>query len=112
MVLSSMTMVYRGALLSSNKAERTLSIIAAAPAIRIIITDRVRENLSNKSPSGEGSYGGVDYSWKATLSYEGKPDAAILLDAGSDQRYLLWDIEFSVTQGYFNRNYKFRELSW
>ena len=43
MVLSSMTLVYRGALLSSEKASRALSIAAALPMIRVIVTQQLKK---------------------------------------------------------------------
>ena len=107
LVLTSMTQVYRGAMLASGKAEKTLSLVASVPAIRIIVSEAITESLAR---SGEGSYGEIDFTWTAALAYEGLPPFDLRRDA-PDIIYYLWDVDLKVTQGNLARQYEFRELS-
>ena len=107
LVLTSMTQVYRGALLASGKAEKTLSLVASVPAVRIIITEAITESMER---SGEGSHGEVSFTWTAALAYEGLPSLDLLRDAPST-KYYLWDVDLKVTQGDLARQYECSEIS-
>ena len=108
LTLTSLTEVYRGALLSSGKAEQVLSMTGPIPPIRVIITNALVEDGLQ---AGEGTYGDLDYTWSATLAYEGRPSLAVLEETPM-ARYFLWDIDLKVTKGKLVRRYNFRELSW
>ena len=108
LTLTTLTEVYRGALLSSSKAEQVLSMTGPIPSIKAIISDAVIEGGER---SGEGSYGGLDYAWVATLAYQGRPTLAILEEA-PNAKFFLWDIRVKVIKGNLVRDYNFRELSW
>ena len=73
LVLTSMTLVYRGAMLSSSKAERSLLMSAAVPSVRSLITESLRSDSPNASHRGADSFGDMDYTWDATLTYTGRP---------------------------------------
>ena len=112
LVLSSMSLVYRGALLSSGKAEKSLSLTAAVPSIRALITESFRDGRLGESSSAEGRYGDLDYKWSATLTHKGQ--SAVVGTGRSDLNtyYFLWDVELTVIRGSLVKNYQFRELSW
>ncbi len=112
LVLTSMTLVYRGALLSSAKAEASLVMTAAVPSIRILITESIRQSSHISDHGGSGSFGNLDYQWVATLAYEGQPSIIAQEDARTKFRYYLWDIDINLSQGNARRNYQFREISW
>ena len=111
LVLSSMTMVYRGALLSSSKAELSIDITGSVPFIRVIVTDVLREGKSTEDQWGEGEYGDLAYHWVAQLTHEGQP-SPILQETAGDLRYYLWHIELVVMRGHKERRYEFSEISW
>lgn len=112
LTLTSMTLIYRGAILSSAKAEEALSVTAAIPSIRVLIAESFQENVKRGSRTGEGTFGDVIYRWKATVSIEGRPSAVFQEDSGLSYpiKYLLWDIEFSATKNGYSRQYRFTEL--
>ena len=112
LVLTSMTLVYRGAMLSSSKAERSLLMSAAVPSVRSLITESLRSDAPNASHRGADSFGDMDYTWDATLTYTGRPSEDLQIDAGIELRYFLWDIEVTVSRGDAVRNYRFKEISW
>ena len=114
LTISVTTLIYKGALLSSGKAERSLAISAAAPAIHRLVTEQVRNiGLSNNS-LGDGRYGDIEYRWQATLIYIGKPSLALVeLNGLQDtQVYSLWNVELSLQKGPLVKTYNFTEISW
>jgi len=112
LVLTSMTLVYRGAILSSSKATEAVSIATVVPAIRIIVSDKIRNEGRYEDHSGKGSYGGLKYDWSATLLYRGEPSILLQEDNGKSISYYLWNVRLNLEDQGMTRSYKFSELSW
>lgn len=112
LVLTTVTLVYRGALLTSLKAERSLLATSAVPSIRILITESFRQGAHKVDHSGEGQYGDLDYTWTAKLTHRGKPSVAIQQEVKRELNYFLWEVDLTVKRGDMVRNYSFREISW
>ena len=114
LTIAAMTMVYRGAMLSSAKAESSLEISAAVPSIRQSISSIFQAGDLSGTPAGEGRFGQVGYYWSAKMTYSGQPAEIILEDsgAGEDLVYFLWQVDLRVTLGSVERTYKFSEISW
>lgn len=108
LTLTSLTEVYRGAILSSGKAEQVLSMTGPILPIRVMISEAL---VDGGARFGEGNYGEVDYKWAATLAYEGRP-ALTVLEETPNARYFLWDLDIKVTKGNLVRQYNFSELTW
>ena len=70
-VIVTSTLVYRGAMLSSDKAEQALSVSVAAHSIQRIVTDEFRELKDRSQSSGEGRYGEITYRWRAEETHKG-----------------------------------------
>lgn len=111
--ISTMTLVYRGALLSSGKAEKSLSVSVTVLPIRQIISDGFRNGNFSELGQGTGAYGAFDYEWQATLSYVGLPPVVVQEDSGlaSELRYYLWDIQLIIKRAEDVRQFQFKELS-
>jgi hypothetical protein len=114
LTISVTTLIYKGALLSSGKAERSLAISAAAPAIRRLVTEQVRNIGGANNSLGDGRYGDIEYRWQAALISIGKPSLVLveLNDLEDTQVYSLWNVELSLQKGPLVKNYNFTELSW
>lgn len=114
LTISVTTLIYKGALLSSVKAERSLAISAAAPAIRRLVTEQVRNIGGANNSLGDGRYGDIEYRWQAALISIGKPSLVLveLNDLEDTQVYSLWNVELSLQKGPLVKNYNFTELSW
>ena len=112
LVLSSMTLVYRGALISSGKAEKVLVIASAVPSIRVLITESFRQSSFAEAHERAGLFGDLEYQWTANLAQIGRPTDIIQRDVGGELRYFLWDVELTVRYRDAVRNYHFREVSW
>ena len=114
LTIAAMTLVYRGALFSSEKADKFLQMSSAVMPIRQIISDKLRQVDYRDAGIGDGSYGYVDYSWKATLTYSGKPSRVLQEDngMGQDLEYYLWQVDISLSSGTLNRKYQFSMVTW
>ena len=112
LVIASMTLIYRGALLSSSKAERALSFTAAIPSIRLIVSDSVRTEFSGPEREGQGKFGGLQFKWKATLTHRGKPSVILQEDSLRELRYFLWHVRLVVETDNLTHEYEFSEVSW
>ena len=113
LTIMAMTLVYRGALLSSAKAEQSLSVVASVPSIRAIISEKFHRSVSEGIYFGSGVFGSVNFSWVATLRLEAEPNRIFADDSGLDAefRYSLWDVELTLTKGSLIRRYSFSEVS-
>ena len=114
LTIAAMTLVYRGALFSSEKADKFLQMSSAVMPIRQIISDKLRQADYRDAGTGDGSYGYVDYSWKANLTYSGKPSRILQEGASSDPdlEYYLWQVDISLSSGTLNRKYQFSMVTW
>jgi hypothetical protein len=113
-VIASMTLVYRGALLSSGKAESSLEMSSAVTPIRKIITDGFHDGNFAELKQGKGTYGKVSYDWQASLMLTGQPPAIVQEERGfgEDITYYLWTITVQLQLGSRSRSFKFSEISW
>lgn len=112
LVLTSMTLVYKGALLSSYKAERSLIMSSAVLPIRRLISDKIQVSTRSVTLSGDGSFGAVTYSWQAILAATGRPSEMIMEHNGDEIQYFLWAVDLRIQQGKMVRSYRFSEISW
>ena len=114
LTIATMTMVYRGALLSSSKAEQSLQMSAAVLPVRQIITTGFREADFAEQRSGEGQYGNVVFLWTASLVQIGRPPSVVQEDMSMDGEieYFLWRVNMRLTLGSVCRQYTFSEVSW
>jgi hypothetical protein len=106
--IATMTMVYRGALLSSNKAEESLALSGSLPFIRL------REGSDDIIRLGKGRYGEISYTWVANAQLKGRPSLDILEINGEADRYeyLLWTVQLTLLHKSRTKAYTFEEISW
>lgn len=114
LTIATTTSIYRGAILSSEKAQASLSIAASVSPIRQMISDGFTSGDYAALGSGSGSYGALKYKWQATLTHSGVAPS-IVQDAsgmGEDLQYYLWRVELEVLNDSTMRKYEFTEVSW
>ena len=110
LVLSSMTMVYRGAMLSSGKAERALKLTSSIMPIKQIIAQQLHAGDGEKKLAGDGRYGHLNYTWTGTVTHQGY--YRVQDDPQASINYYLTKIDMRVTDGDAAREYAFSELTW
>ena len=118
MVIASTTLVYRSALLSSNKAQQTLVITGYLPIILDNITEQLHlQDLGTQTVlQGEGSFMEVSYHWQANLLQA--KSAMKRLDSFSGElveqaaRYRLWQMDLELNVGTSTKHYQYEDLTY
>ena len=116
LVITAMTLVYRGAVLTSNKAERSLHFSALVTPICEQIRAQIRNSADQNKLEGEGVMGDVSFSWAAREDETSTepdyfdPDHGDYI-AGS-RKFTLWTIHVVVKNGTASRQYEFSEMTW
>lgn len=116
--IAMVSMVYRGAFLSSEKANSHIVISGVLPSVLSTIKNTIRQqgNLSNTQLSAKNATWDVDYQWQAQLiANKGAPQK---LDPFTHQltiqplKYKLWKVTLTLTYKNLTKQYQFNELSW
>lgn len=115
LVISAVTIVYRGALLSSFKAEKSLTQVSYVSSI----TDEIRFVIKHSglsAPKGSGVLGATTYNWAAQLVDENTPPPLVDQETNASVKaansFKLWKIDLQVNSGNVARDYSFYEVSW
>lgn len=116
LVISTMTMVYRGAMLSSHKSERVLKFTTVIEPIAQKIRIQIQSPSDQGGFNGNGVMGDITYSWSATKAQESKAPLVFDLELGEvssgNKTYSLWDITLELKANGASRQYQFNEVSW
>jgi prepilin-type N-terminal cleavage/methylation domain-containing protein len=117
-VLATATLSLRTAIHSSERATRTIELLAPLPWITPTIRDSLREISSSKLPSdhdGEGLLFGVRYRYHATLVRSGAPPARFDVDAADFVEYAprfgLYDVELELEREGETSRFIYKELA-
>lgn len=117
-VIATVSMVYRGAFLSSEKANKHIVISAVMPSVisNIQMDIRKKENKSKELLSGKSKAWEVDVQWKATLIEEKHPpkkyDAFTNKLSTAPIKYKLWQVQLTLEHNNSIKEYQYNELSW
>jgi prepilin-type N-terminal cleavage/methylation domain-containing protein len=116
--IAMVSMVYRGAFVSSEKANSHIVISGVLPSVLVNIRNsiRIQGNSTNNQLSEQNATWDVDYQWQAQLiSNQGAPAK---LDPFTHQltvqplKYKLWQVNLTLTYKSLTKQYQFNELSW
>ena len=116
--IAMVSLVYRGAFLSSEKANNHITITGVLPSVLSTIKQSIRNkgNSTANQLSDKNSTWGVDYHWNANL-IENK-SAPRKLDPFTQQldnpplKYKLWLVHLTLVTNGLTKEYNFNELSW
>jgi type II secretory pathway pseudopilin PulG len=116
MSLTTMTLVYRGAALSSQKAADNVEFSASVGLIFNTIQSQIRGANAVEPLSGEGVIDNVTYHWTSRLIERKGAADKLNPESGEWQpqpeRFYLWNIELIVERENKQRRYIYKELSW
>lgn len=116
LVISAITMVYRGSTLSSFKAERVVKASALVGPISEGIRIQVRKSETESEMTGQGEMGGISYTWTANQLAQGVAPRRYNIDSGEfevgKKTFRLWQINLTLQLGSMTRFYQFEEVSW
>lgn len=123
MTITAMFSLYRGSLLSSNKAERSLDYANQVMQIKSVVSHAIRQSSGANTLSNSGQMGPVGYRWEASVVQVGVAehpenfpieriaDLGINSPDGATPIYL-WRVDMTMTLENSQREFEFWELSW
>ena len=116
--IAAITMIYRGVIVSSERAAANIQISSVVEATLGEIKEQI-QTLSDKeitNLNGNGSQLNISYSWSAELlNFEAAPptydiDQARLIQP--EEKYMLWSVTVSFSHKNVRKEYSYREVSW
>ncbi len=116
--IAAVSLIYRGAYLSSEKANSHMLISGLLPIVISNIREDIRGqgNEEGAELNGKGSSFEVSYQWKAILLDYKAPPKFFDVDSGkvieSAKKYKLWQVELVMNDDVSTSKYFFKELSW
>jgi len=117
LVITTVTLIYRGAVLSSTKAESAVIINGSLPAIINLVQAQIQSDMQAEKTqiSGEDSFGKVNYQWRARL-LSAKGALPRYVPGGSPveqpKRYKLWGVELQIHYQGSTREFSYRDYSF
>jgi len=117
-VIATVSMVYRGAFISSEKAAKSIEIVGVLPSILATLREDIRQQ--GKSSLTELNHSdnvwGVNYNWKAKLiDFKSAPEK-FDVDSGKfitpPKKYKLWQVTLTLEKNGLSKQYQLKELSW
>jgi len=117
-VIATVSMIYRGAFLSSEKANNYVVISGVLPSILATIKDDIqsRKNISLNTISNKGNAWAINYQWQATLQEQSTPpkkfDPFTKKLTIPNINYKLWTVSLKLEYKGVNKEYVFNEFSW
>ena len=112
--LSAFTLVFRGAIIASEKAESALLTTSIATVVTSDISSEIASNKIENSLSGKGELLEGTYFWEAKVVDTIKPPARFVGAEISQAEHRLkkWKVSFNVTINGRSREYQYEEISW
>lgn len=115
-VISIVSSIYRGAVLSSSKASKSIELSAAVPLLLDTIRFHIRESKETSTLSQDGVIDGIVFEWQASVIKEGAPPKRFSPEDGSiinfTTRFYLWKVELQLEKDERQAYYEFEELTW
>jgi len=116
--IAMVSMVYRGAYISSDKADGHINITGVLPAVLATIRDDIRAkgNSNLTELKNEANMWDVNYQWQASLlQHKSAPRKFDPFNGGfvtPPKKYKLWQVDLTLKRNNLIKQYQFNELSW
>ncbi|MBQ4860832.1 prepilin-type N-terminal cleavage/methylation domain-containing protein [Pseudoalteromonas sp. MMG013] len=116
-VVTSVSLVYRGAYISSEKAATYVRLSSSMPGVLATVREKIRNSqFSNTSLSNTGMNGEVEYVWNASVVSSKNVKSSVLdgerVGLGFGNAYNLWDVSLTLSYKGISNTYQYREVSW
>jgi len=117
-VIATVSMIYRGAFLSSEKANNHINITGVLPSVLAIVQQNIREQSKNSLTElrEQGNAWQIKYQWSAKLlKFKSAPDK-LDVDSGDfvkpPLKYKLWQVSLTLEAKGLTKQYSYNELGW
>jgi len=117
-VIATVSMIYRGAFLSSEKANSHITITGVLPSVLANVQQNIREqsNSSLTELSNQGDAWQVNYQWQAKLIEHKSAPVKLDVDTGDyitpPLKYKLWQVALTLELNGLEKKYNYNELGW
>ncbi|MFT5529039.1 MAG: prepilin-type N-terminal cleavage/methylation domain-containing protein [Alteromonadaceae bacterium] len=118
MAMGAVSLIYRGAFISSEKASNHVNIVANVPALLSQIKQQVQSAPPQQTQlNGQGTAWQSSYTWQASVEKtKVVVDAASSLEFGEQmalkKQFKLWQVTLTLNSHGIVKNYTFNEVSW
>jgi prepilin-type N-terminal cleavage/methylation domain-containing protein len=114
--ISTMTLIYRTAAISSLTASDNVKLNGSVGFIMNDIKSQVRGNNATTELSGKGILSGVEYAWRTELEQLKSAPPRFDTDAGwlknQPKRFYLWNVKLNVSYKGRQLDFVYKEISW
>ncbi|MBE0360561.1 MULTISPECIES: PulJ/GspJ family protein [Pseudoalteromonas] len=116
--MGAVSLIYRGAFISSEKASNHVNIVANVPALLSQIKQDVQNASSQQTQlNAQGSAWQSTYTWQATVQQtKTVTDDVSKLEFGEQmalkKQFKLWQVVLTINSNGIVKNYTFNEVSW
>jgi len=116
--IATVSMIYRGAFLSSEKANNHINLSAVLPSVLATIRQdiRLQGNSTISQLKQQSSTWQVNYHWQADLIEQKSAPETFDVDSGKlftpPAKYKLWQVVLILERNGVTKQYQFNELSW
>ena len=116
--IATVSMVYRGAFLSSERANKHVNVTAVLPAILAIIKNeiQIQSNSTEVTLNNKSSAWAVNYHWQASLLAFKTAPPLFDVDSGKmstpPKKYKLWLVNLTLESNGLTKRFQFNEYSW
>jgi len=117
-VIATVSMVYRGAFLSSEKANKHINLTGVLPAVLASIKQELQDvsRSSETEVSRSTNAWQVKYQWSAKLLKLKSAPEKLDVDTGNfvkpPLKYKLWRVELTLERDGLVKQYSYNELGW
>ncbi|WP_282131531.1 PulJ/GspJ family protein [Pseudoalteromonas aliena] len=116
--MGAVSLIYRGAFISSEKASNHVNIVANVPALLSQIKQDVQNASSQQTQlNAQGNAWQSTYTWQATVQQtKTVTDDVSKLEFGEQmalkKQFKLWQVVLTINSNGIVKNYTFNEVSW
>lgn len=116
--ISTISLIYKGAYLTSEKSDSYVVASGAIPIVLENIKEKIRAEGDSSSAKlfGNGAVWGVQYDWQAELQKIKAAPSLFDPDSGRNvetpEKYKLWQVSLNIHYKSLNQSYQYNEMSW
>ncbi|MCU7975903.1 prepilin-type N-terminal cleavage/methylation domain-containing protein [Shewanella sp. SW36] len=115
-VIGVVSQTYRSAIISSEKATRSVALLGITPLLLDTIQFRLKQADVDKVITDEGVIDGFQFDWTAKVIKAASPPARFSPEEGEvvtfDNKFFLWKVVLTIKQEDYSQTFEFENLAW
>jgi type II secretory pathway pseudopilin PulG len=114
--ISIVSQAFRGSLISSIKAKRSVQVAAIVPLLLSTIEYRLQTQSLNKVVFQEGVIDEAKFTWTASVIKKDGPPARLSPEDGEviifEDKFYLWQVNLIIQQQETKNEYSYKQITW